>query len=532
MPPPKKANLGDVANGKLDGWHVSVEGTVAKISTSDIRDNLVLTDGGQTADAYSRHAEGQMTLNPELAPIGSRVEVSGVVIPTSSASVSRVRMRGSQDILLIETPPYFSTRAGRMAAGSIALVVLLGVAWIMALRRAVRRQTAEIRTLLERTQEASRLKSEFLANISHEIRTPLHGVIGLQQMVLEDPIPDRPRHFLQLANHASTHLLALLNDVLDLSAIDRGAVGVAEEPMEPVKVMRDATEMFGAVASNKGLALEVRDLGLPATVMGDALRLKQVLMNLVSNAAKFTDEGSVTVTGWGKREGPAWRLFFEVSDTGIGIPEDQQKHIFEEFRQADGSIRRQYGGSGLGLALAARLAGIMGGAISVRSRPGKGSVFHVEILCGDARTQSAGQEPEDPGEAMGRHLRLLLVEDNRLNQIVATSLLEKDGHSVEVAENGLRALAAHSQSKFDAILMDVQMPEMDGLAATREIRSRELNGQRTPILALTAHSCIENRQTCTEAGMDAVLSKPFSPEQLRDALSRIVPAPPAESSQK
>ena len=201
-----------------------------------------------------------------------------------------------------------------------------------------------------------RLKSEFLANISHEIRTPLHGIIGLQQMVLEDPIPDRPRHFLQLANQASTHLLALLNDVLDLSAIDRGAVGVAEELMEPAQVMRDATEMFGAVASNKGLALEVRDLGLPATVRGDALRLKQVLMNLVSNAVKFTDEGSVTVTGWGTREGPAWRLFFEVSDTGIGIPVDQQAHIFEEFRQADGSIRRQYGGSGLGLALAASWA--------------------------------------------------------------------------------------------------------------------------------------------------------------------------------
>ncbi len=524
MPPPRKVNLRDVASGKMDGWHVSVAGTVAKMSTSEVRDDLVLSDGRQTAEAYSRHSRGQPTLNPEITPIGSRVEVTGVAIPTSRASASRVRMRGSQDVLLIEKPPYFPTRAGKMAAGSFALFTLIGAAWIVALRRSVRRQTAEIRTLLERTQEASRLKSEFLANISHEIRTPLHGVIGLQQMVLEGQIPDRPRHYLQLANQASTHLLALLNDVLDLSAIERGAVVAAAELMAPAEVLRESSEMFGAVASNKKLALEVRDLGLPATVRGDALRLKQVLMNLVNNSIKFTSEGSVIVTGWGVKESSAWRLYVEVSDTGIGIPEDQQGHIFEAFRQADGSIRRQYGGSGLGLAIAARLVGIMGGTISVRSQPGQGSVFHFEILCGHAQPHEVGEELDKTGKAVGRHLRLLLVEDNRLNQIVATSLLEKDGHSVEVAENGLRALAAHSRSKYDAILMDVQMPEMDGLSATREIRNREVNVSRTPILALTAHSSSEDHQTCAEAGMDAVLSKPFSPEQLRDALSRIVPA--------
>lgn len=528
MPFPKRVSLAEAASGSVDGWHVSVVGLVKKTSSNDVRNELVLSDGVHEAGAYSRRARGQPPLVAESLAIGARVEIRGVVIPTASATKSRVRIRGPQDVLLVARPPFITTRNGQMAAASVALFVLIGGVWILALRRAVRRQTAEIRQLLEKAQEASRLKSEFLANISHEIRTPLHGAIGLQQLVLEEPLPERPRHYLELANKASTHLLALLNDVLDLSAIDSGAVTVAEEPMAPAQVLCEANEIFGAVASSKNLTLEVRDLGLPSMVSGDALRVKQVLMNLVSNAIKFTDEGTVTVTGWGKKEGPAWRLCFEVSDTGVGIPEDQQMHIFEEFRQADGSIRRQYGGSGLGLALAARLAGIMGGTITVRSQPGKGSVFHVEILCGIARTQGTGEEPDESGKTMGRHLRLLLVEDNRLNQIVATRLLEKDGHSVELAENGLRALAAHSRSKYDAILMDVQMPEMDGISATREIRTREIDGSRTPILALTANSCSDDHQTYTEAGMDAVLSKPFSPDQLRDALARIVPATGAD----
>jgi len=521
MPAARRVSLNDVNQGKVDGWHVTVAGVVTKLSRSGTRDDLVLSAGGVTGEAYTRRRDGVEMPVEDIVEIGSRVEVSGVAIPTESAAASRVRFRSRQDILLVERPPFFTTKNGRGLLAASLLAALISGLWILALRGSVRRQTAEIRALLHKAEEASRLKSEFLANISHEIRTPLHGVIGLQKMALDEPVPERPRHYLELANQASTHLLALLSDLHDLAAIDKGAIGISEEPMSPGETLKEACGMFAAAAASKGLRLEARDLGLPCKVTGDPIRLKQVLVNLVNNAVKFTPAGSVTVAGRSERVQSGWRLKFAIEDTGIGMPAEQQKHIFEEFRQADGSIRRRYGGTGLGLALCSRLVGLMGGAISVHSQPGKGSVFSFELLCGEVRQQEAEAGVRTDGPRPTSQLKLLLVEDNRLNQMVATSFLLKDGHSVEVAENGLQALAAYSRASYDAILMDLQMPLMDGLTAAKEIRSRESAGSRVPILALTAHTHGEDRDALADAGVDAVLSKPFSPDQLREALSRI-----------
>lgn len=527
MPAPKRVLLEDLARGRHDGLHVAVVGTVSKLYTSPVRDDIVLQDGGHEAEAYARRLRGAPVVLPDIVPIGSRVEIRGVAMPASSATMSRVRMRGPQDLLLLESPAFILTRAGQISAGVALLAALLVAAWIWSLRRSVHSKTAEIRGLLERAEEASRLKSEFLANVSHEIRTPLHGVIGLQDMALRESMDPGIRRYLELSNQASRHLLSLLNDVLDLAAVDRGAIQVHFEPVSPARVMRDAAGMFTASASSKSLKVVIEDLGLPTRVMGDGMRLTQVLANLVNNAVKFTERGSVRVSGGGRREGGGWRLNFEVADTGIGIQPADQKRIFEEFRQADGSIRRQYGGSGLGLALSARLVALMDGSISVESQPGRGSTFRFDILCPSCPGEGAGPPASGHGISAARQLRLLLVEDNRLNQIVALKLLERDGHSVEIAENGLAALAAFSRSDYDAILMDIQMPGLDGLSTAREIRKRESTGERIPILALTAHTGGDESGGYAEAGMDGVLSKPFSPDQLREALARVARNAPA-----
>ncbi len=528
MPPPRKVTPGEVTSGKVDGWHVSVTGKVVQLSTNDYRDDLVLSDGVAKVEAYSRRPRGSAALVAGLTPIGALVEIRGVVMPTSSAELSRVRYRDPQDVLLIEKPGLFETPKGRLAVTVVLLCAVAAIGWIVTLRRAVKRHTSEIQKLLDLAQEAARLKSEFVANMSHEIRTPLHAVIGLQQMALDEDSAERRRTYLEQANRASTHLLSLLNDVLDLAAIDKNATGISHERMSPAQVLREAAGMFEVTAEARGLKLDCLDQGLPAEVYGDPVRLKQILVNLLSNAVKFTSEGSITVRGSAESAGDAWRLHFEVTDTGIGIAEEHVPEIFEEFRQADGSVRRNYGGSGLGLALATRLVQMMGGKLEVESRQGSGSTFQFDIVCGKAGADdSVSTDRGNDAVCITGSLRLLLVEDNRLNQLVAVRLLEKEGHRVEVAENGLIALDACRRGGFDAILMDVQMPVMDGLSAAREIRRIEARGSHVPILALTAHTSGPDRLSCLEAGMDGVLSKPFTADQLKTALQQLMSAQPS-----
>ncbi|MGH9592060.1 MAG: ATP-binding protein, partial [Bryobacteraceae bacterium] len=362
----------------------------------------------------------------------------------------------------------------------------------------VDQQKEEIERLLEEANQASRLKSEFLANMSHEIRTPMNGVLGMTDLVLATPLEPEQRDYLETARLSADSLLTILNDILDFSKIEAGRLDLNPIEFSLRECLDQTGKMFALQLTSKKLELSVSVApGVPDRLVGDPDRLRQVLLNLVGNAIKFTHQGGVHITVRSEPSGaPAEdntaQLFFAVRDTGIGIPKDKQELIFESFRQADGSTTRKYGGTGLGLAICSRLVQMMGGAIHVVSEPGRGSTFHFNarfgVVAASATTgDTAGglralsvisaQEPGNPAK-----LSILLAEDNLVNQRRAMRLLEKRGHRVTVTTTGRQALDRLDREQFDLVLMDVQMPDMDGLEASALIREREReSGGHTPI---------------------------------------------------
>ena len=386
-------------------------------------------------------------------------------------------------------------------------------------KQTVELQKQEIERLLTAAQEASRLKSEFLANMSHEIRTPMNGVLGMTELALSTDLTEEQREYLQIAKDSADALLALLSDILDLSKIEADRMELDPVEFSVRECAGDVIKTLSLRARQKNLYLfhEIEE-GIPDVVVGDPVRLRQVLMNLLGNAIKFTDTGRVAL--YITEESQASdriRLRFAVEDTGIGIAPEKRDLIFDAFRQADGSTTRKYGGTGLGLAISARLAGMMGGGIEVDSELGKGSVFHFA-----ADLEIAPEPPPEPRSDLQnllskvaeiretRPLRILLAEDNMVNQRLAVRLLEKRGHLVVVAPNGSEAIRLAGSDSFDVILMDIQMPDMDGLQATRTIREHErVAGGYTPIIAMTAYAMAGDREMCLEAGMNGYLSKPL-----------------------
>ncbi|HEY5657796.1 MAG TPA: CHASE4 domain-containing protein [Myxococcota bacterium] len=374
--------------------------------------------------------------------------------------------------------------------------------------------------------EVAKLKSEFLASVSHEIRTPMNGVIGMTDLLLETPLTQRQREFAQTIQSSVDGLLAIVNDIVDFSKLEAQSVELEQREFRLGALVEESLHTFAGSARARGLALACRvSPDADALYRGDSNRLRQVLLNLIGNALKFTAEGEIEVgAALASRDGDTRRIRFEVRDTGIGIEARHCARIFESFARADGSSTRAHGGTGLGLAICQHLVEMMDGEIGVESEVGAGSTFWFVVpleWCGEAPACHRTPAPIDPSAPSHLCGRVLLAEDNPVNQQVALAVLEALGCEVEVACDGVEALEALERARYGAVLMDCEMPNMDGFEATRRIRCREAeagDGARIPIIALTAHTVGGAREKCLDADMDGYLSKPFRRSDLFEAL--------------
>jgi signal transduction histidine kinase len=403
-------------------------------------------------------------------------------------------------------------------------MALLYEAFKRSVLAAVERANLDLARARDEAERASRAKDIFLANMSHEIRTPMNAVIGLTELLLDESLEAQQRDYVETVRDSGRHLLGIIDDILDFSKIEAGRIDIAEERFDLIGCVEGCVEMFRPIAADKGVALEQRMAPqTPRHVLGDVGRVRQVLMNLLGNAVKFTDAGSIDVVLHAQPAGgSAWSVGVEVCDTGIGMPPELAKRLFQPFVQGDFSATRRYGGSGLGLVISKRLSELMGGTIGFDSVPARGTTFRFTFSAGavpdaaPAATAVRLRVPEAAAEP--RRLRVLVVEDNLVNQAVAAGLLRKLGHEAELAGDGVEALEAIERNAYDVVLMDVQMPRMDGLTAARRICERWPGDQRPRIIAMTANAFTEDREACLEAGMDAYLPKPVELARLKAEL--------------
>jgi signal transduction histidine kinase/ActR/RegA family two-component response regulator len=551
-PPPPSITVDEALEGGYDSRLVTIHAVVVDQLRNTSQNTVMLQVGGKLFNA---------TLDRGRIPSldrGSIVRVTGVCSIAAESNLAyripksfSLVLRSAGDIAVVRSAPWWNP--GRLLAvlGSMAAVLIAVLSWVAVLRHKVALQTAVIRRKLQQeellkhaAEQASRAKSEFLANMSHEIRTPLNGILGFAGLMAESELSGLQREHNEAVRSSAENLLVVINDILDFSRVEAGRLELESLDFSVRRCVEAALGSVRSLAAEKHLAISVEfDDDVPDWVRGDPHRLRQILLNLLGNAVKFTVAGGITVrvslapeqdaAAAGSNAAPAPRqIQFAVSDTGIGVPESQRELIFQPFRQADGSVTRRFGGTGLGLAISRKLVAMMGGRMWLESAEGRGSTFFFTAPVPPAEAPAGAEEPDlaaggqsTAGQSPRQPLSILVAEDNVVNQRLIRILLERRGHRVTVVGNGDAALAAWRQDRFDCILMDIQMPEMDGYEATRRIRARESgNGPHIPIIALTAHAMKGDREKCLQAGLDSYISKPIQTAALDAALATLPPS--------